>query len=434
MAFLKRTIVKTMRKTEIGNNFLDNIIQKRRLFKGIREYAEELKDETGYCIYGLNTLSRKIADELKKEIGHEPTFYILKKRDGASEKEGENIISLSEAIIRYDDLKVLVCPSRFAVKDIEDLLDAGYEWKDLVLGTVWESSIGGKAFDTYDAMLGYTRVGDDGIPGFTVFQNAEDTSDCITIATLGGSTTDPTTSNIKSWPEYLFNRISQMGIPVRIYCGGISSYFSGQETLKLIKDVLPIMPDIVISYSGINDNDFCQSGYGVKKHPYFTSYHERFMKFALDMANKEGYFRGVPIHEGVNKLTLGIPNEKSAPEKWVDNERIIHAICQEFGISFYAFLQPCRDYGNYINTGENGKKTYEENLQENIEKVTQWYKSAQEKIKDLDYITDLTSLFDGKKNIYYDYCHVFEKGNQLIASRILKSVLPEIRDRMKRSK
>lgn len=37
------------------------------------------------------------------------------------------------------------------------------------------------------------------------------------------------------------------------------------------------------------------------------------------------------------------------------------------------------------------------------------------------------------KNVFYDYCHVFEKGNHQIAGRILKEILPAIREKKSRS-
>ena len=77
----------------------------------------------------------------------------------------------------------------------------------------------------------------------------------------GGSTTDDTFSNQKSWPSFLSKILKERKLSHVIYNGGIVGYNSSQELLKTIRDINILKPHIVISYSGINDfyrgtNDF----------------------------------------------------------------------------------------------------------------------------------------------------------------------------------
>ena len=44
-----------------------------------------------------------------------------------------------------------------------------------------------------------------------------------------------------------------------------------------------------------------------------------------------------------------------------------------------------------------------------------------------DYIYDLSHIFDWETDVYMDICHVWEKGNRIIAKEIAKVVLPEVR-------
>ena len=39
-----------------------------------------------------------------------------------------------------------------------------------------------------------------------------------------------------------------------------------------------------------------------------------------------------------------------------------------------------------------------------------------------EYIVDGRKWTDGYKNIYYDYCHMYEEGNAIIADKILKII------------
>ena len=39
-----------------------------------------------------------------------------------------------------------------------------------------------------------------------------------------------------------------------------------------------------------------------------------------------------------------------------------------------------------------------------------------------DYIYDLSHIFDGENDIYMDVCHVWQKGNQIIAQEIEKII------------
>lgn len=52
-----------------------------------------------------------------------------------------------------------------------------------------------------------------------------------------------------------------------------------------------------------------------------------------------------------------------------------------------------------------------------------------EEMPDLpDYIYDLSHIFDNETDIYMDSCHVWEKGNRIIAEEIAKVIVPEIRN------
>jgi hypothetical protein len=86
------------------------------------------------------------------------------------------------------------------------------------------------------------------------------------IVCLGGSTTDPFLPRLKidleknysivangTWSEELSRMMEKEKIKGTVFCGGTSCYNVFDDLLKLLRDVLEIKPDIVISYGGVND-------------------------------------------------------------------------------------------------------------------------------------------------------------------------------------
>ena len=43
-----------------------------------------------------------------------------------------------------------------------------------------------------------------------------------------------------------------------------------------------------------------------------------------------------------------------------------------------------------------------------------------------DYIYDLSHILDGQSNVYIDLCHLWEKGNEIVAEEVKKIILPAI--------
>ena len=73
------------------------------------------------------------------------------------------------------------------------------------------------------------------------------------IIILGGSTSDSNYTWFASWPEILASRLHEGGYDIQILNGAMCGYNIQQEFLKLIRDVLPLKPDLVIDVSGTNN-------------------------------------------------------------------------------------------------------------------------------------------------------------------------------------
>ena len=292
----------------------------------------------------------------------------------------------------------------------------------------------------YDVTLSYNRIIDT-IEGFEVFGDKEN-PDAKLIVALGGSTTESTYLFIKGWVQYLSEILMQEHLPVKIYCGGVAGYSSSQELLKFIRDVLPMKPDVVLSYSGLNDL------YGYPKptekirngRPFITHFQVEFIEKIIEKlmpANE----RFPVMHDlmwqenGNTTVYYGLKNKKTASELWLDNTRIMHAIAKEFGFSFLSFFQPFAFNGFYELT-EKQRIIYSRKsptcIQDGYEKWGAPYAEDVKKIirsiKNSDYIYDFSQIFEDYDGVYFDASHVYERGNMIIAQKIYEKLIPVLKE------
>lgn len=126
-------------------------------------------------------------------------------------------------------------------------------------------------------------------------------------------------------------------------------------------------------------------------------------------------------------LTLGIGSEKDRFDNWLSCIRNMHAISKENNIAFFSFCQPEL-------SSKKGMTIQEKNilLSEPNSYVVKCMKEGFRKHMEMGpqllggYIYDLSHIFDEESDIYMDSCHVWEKGNKIIAKEIAKVILPEI--------
>lgn len=282
----------------------------------------------------------------------------------------------------------------------------------------------------YDVTLSYSRIRET-MEGFELYGDSKN-PDAITIVVLGGSTTESQLFFVKGWVPFFAEYLNNSGISAKIYCGGISGYTSSQELLKFERDVIQLSPDIVISYSGVNDLYMFPLADESERNsrPFISRFQVQFIRQVLE---KLRYLQfGLPTPDipdwekgGRETVFYGLPSHKNAPHFWIDNMRMMHALSQEFGIAFFSFFQPFRFNGFYKSTptqeiihsrrdpscipSSEGQKLYGREAEvEEIRQLLQQY----------SYITDLSKLFAEESEIYYDSVHVYERGNQLIARRI----------------
>lgn len=228
------------------------------------------------------------------------------------------------------------------------------------------------------------------------------------IAILGGSTSDPCAYPWKSWGELLYEKGCDEGKNFAVIVGAVCGYSSSEELLKLIRDVLPLKPDIVVSYSGVNDRSTVQ--------PYSNGYQRTIFKRMASQRQQGMYGLG-----DADNVSWGMVENTESWEKWIKNQKMMHLLAEEAGVRYLAFLQPT------VISKRRGKKDEEIYfyIEENeiIEK-TQYYKNIRQllDVGEMEYVVDASGWFDDEDGLFYDYCHVFEEGNQMIAEKIYQYI------------
>lgn len=273
----------------------------------------------------------------------------------------------------------------------------------------------GHKFGVLDPHLGFSDpVG--GHEGYTVFPtslNALSTTP-MKIMLLGGSTTAVGTSN---WWRFLHEELERLGVSSRIYNGASPGYFSGQEVIKLLRDIDQIGPDFVISFSGIND---IEELHKIPKYPYVHNYQLRVLKTLLTNS------------DDVKGFLLGTSSNRSNAWHWVANMKKMRALTEVSGGRFIGVLQPTMVIGDYQpsddekesylqrhRTLRNGK-TYEESAQNFYVEVRSLLESSRQT---QNYIFDYSELFSSMTGLYRDYRHQNSNGDIIIARRLATEIV-----------
>ncbi len=276
--------------------------------------------------------------------------------------------------------------------------------------------------DCLDSLLGYTRKD----ANFSILP-AYNPSNAIDCYLLGGSTTDqlsPTTP----WAEFLFNRINKFyNLNMNIHNGGMKGYRSGQELLKLLRDVIPQKPSIVISFSGVNDFRWSDKEHGYAfTHPFTIKCFDAFC--ASDIVPESLDMRGI------KSCYYGVEDTEPEWLQWINNQRTMHAICNEYGIKFFGFLQPMLSdsfneydpkWRNFILNCIYGDYN-DPYAEEWIERSNLFLSSCEAEMTDKPYLISLRHIFDGKSGMFYDQMHATDEGNRIIGETIADIVAKQL--------
>lgn len=229
------------------------------------------------------------------------------------------------------------------------------------------------------------------------------------IAILGGSTSDAKLYPEKSWPEMLEKIIAKENKDVDLYCGGVQGYVVSQEMTKLIRDILPINPDILIIYSGLNDA-------GQKNERYSNYYQDEIFELVVKQSSYDKYY-GTPIKDRI--------------EYWKKMILAIQAICETFGIKIFVLTGPTVYSKKIMNNYEKEMimiekdHYYNETIprEEYLPKIRELVNSYHKCWFEISH-----SIFENDEKGFYflDPVHLTTEGNELLAREIFNAIKEEL--------
>ncbi len=253
------------------------------------------------------------------------------------------------------------------------------------------------------------------------------------IVALGGSTTDAIMYET-SWPEELAKLMQEQGQPGTVINGGVGAYSSAQELIKLMRDVVPLQPDLVISYNGIND----LGNWALEGHPMVHPYQQKLFESIMDMdvdpyilPNTVGLFERLFITprapSKLNTPEYGTEVYQTPGENWMHQVGMMQAISAYAGADFLHVMQPAGGLGSFVVPEETIAEEMDEGY---LEALTATYDYARQVSAARDYALDLSMLFDGLDyafdEIYLeDARHLQPLGNAMVA----EAIYAELRDR-----
>ncbi len=298
--------------------------------------------------------------------------------------------------------------------------------------TTVEGARAGEKYRTLDPHLGYAHGENESyvknlsqeytwISGFVVYEKSLSEINHPVILALGGSTTDGVNYGY-SWPEELSKILKEKGQPGSVVNGGTGGYSTNQELLKLIRDGLEFQPDIVISYSGIND----RGKYSQLPYPMVSKY----QKELFETLAKKSYpkflpssitlFKSLFDKEDKSQLyyTFGMKSKLGHSEQYKRNIQLMNAVAQANGAEFVAFIQPFAFF-NSIHSNDKGIAKGEEYKHD----VLSLYKDIMSLPNHLSYVHDATQILETHTDVYKDDgVHLKQAGDKVVARYIYSNI------------
>ncbi|HRO67807.1 MAG TPA: hypothetical protein PL182_09615, partial [Pseudobdellovibrionaceae bacterium] len=143
-----------------------------------------------------------------------------------------------------------------------------------------------------------------------------------------------------------------------------------------------------------------------------------------------GSFSGVSQGR-IRGVNLGLRQPGTEAQRWVRNLRTMKSLAQEFGYEFVGVLQPMLGVGLYRPDEEEQKRILDLKLAENW---GPFYDEARRLIKNQKNFYDFVDIFGDRSGLYFDDCHVFAEGDEVIAQRMFDLLKSRQRPLLERSR
>lgn len=251
-----------------------------------------------------------------------------------------------------------------------------------------------------------------------------------------GSTSDSTTI-----PAYLQKHFEDLGLPykVQVINAAVEGASSIEETYWIKNKLISFQPDMFIVYDGLNEMG---TPYERLSDPTKLATTPQKQVLTFLQITIPWYKTPVMIPTFLNILSHRFENESTIyfhfPDDglvinrsslWHQREKEICELGNKEGFKTVILLQP------FLGTGNKTMTSYEYDyyVHENGKKTIANYDVFAKGLDGLEnYCTktaDLRNIFDGNSELlYFDYGHIVDTGNKIVADSIFKSVSPIVLD------
>ncbi len=273
----------------------------------------------------------------------------------------------------------------------------------------------------------------------------------LRIFMFGGSTMWGTGApDEETIPSFLAKLLAQeYGFNVNVTNFGASGYITTQEVIALLRELQRgNIPDLVVFYDGVNDTFSTFQNRGVAGLPMNESNREREFNLLRPDQMRRLYkeallvtFKNSSTYLVLSSLVrrttgrdlLSLEQDASVyppPDQvagevariYAWNMTLVKSMGEVYGFKTLFYWQP-------VVFTKDKRTPYEQQLLEEAREVEPYYMAAineaKTKLSNLDMFHDISDVFSGDPKPYFvDTVHVTGAGNEIIARRVLKDVIP----------
>jgi lysophospholipase L1-like esterase len=279
--------------------------------------------------------------------------------------------------------------------------------------------------------------------------------DDLNIMMLGGSTMWGLGARDEfTIPSLLAKRLTEHKIRARVANFGQIGYVSTQEMIALMLELRKgNIPDVVVFYDGFNDtmsayqmgeaglpqNEFKRvrefnSSKLLNAIPFRKAFAENLssVRLAKAVLHRAGFMKTAEASNPDQTMTLdGYTESKAEPlargvvEAYRTNLETVKALSQHFGFQVLFYWQPLLYDKMPLTAYEEDNKKAHAKFQKFFEKTYQAIRTSNVERSHAGMFHDLSLVFsDTRDPVFVDWCHLGEKGNALIADRMILDILP----------
>lgn len=390
-----------------------------------------LKENKAREIFVFGTDERAIDFVNKmKFLDCEISGFISEER-GAEELCGIPIISVFELLIHKNDPMVVIShPSREIVNLLNNL-GLKYGRNYCLMSSLRINERRGNRNAVWDLNLGHTYIDIESDPKGFVKYGSNRAKKKIVI--LGGSTSDSYYTWFASWPEILAFQLHECGYDIQILNGAMCGYNVQQEFFKLVRDVLPLKPDIVIDFSGTNNAGEARVSPEYPFTPYYLlNLSKQLAEGSIKYSKQTDDMAALSDQSKVESIFYGNAIDDTCAESYINTLRMMNAVCREFGIHFVSFFQPniwtkheyWDEWEKDIVFCSSVSDLAGDRTDFRLKRAEDYRIEVRKRMSEFQ--IDLTDLFMKEVDVYMDTDHYTLKANELIAEQVKEYLITSL--------